>query len=84
MEELFEKLNLTLNSINESFDISIDDKNSDEIITKLSIKSLKNDGSDFIEKFCSLFGPLIEQLSDGKKELLYQENTGLVIKRKED
>lgn len=84
MDELEKKINDVLDSINSTFDVVVsdsDDSNDEKIVTKISLENMKNDGSDFVEKFCSLFGPLIEQVSEGKSELVYQEDTGLIIKK---
>ena len=81
MEELENKLNDVLKEMNKTFQIEIDQSesiNDENIATKLVIKDMTNDGSEFIEKFCSLFGPLITMVTENK-ELVYQEDTGLVI-----
>lgn len=81
MEELENKLNDVLKEMNKTFQIEIDESesiNDENIATKLVIKNMTNDGSEFIEKFCSLFGPLITMVTENK-ELVYQEDTGLVI-----
>ena len=81
MEELENKLNDVLKEMNKTFQIEIDQSesiNDENIATKLVIKNMTNDGSEFIEKFCSLFGPLITMVTENK-ELVYQEDTGLVI-----
>ena len=81
MEELEQKLNDVLKEMNKTFEIKIDESNminDENIATKLVISNMNNDGSEFIEKFCSLFGPLITMVNNNK-ELVYQEDTGLVI-----
>jgi hypothetical protein len=81
LEELENKLNDVLKEMNKTFQIEIDQSesiNDENIATKLVIKNMTNDGSEFIEKFCSLFGPLITMVTENK-ELVYQEDTGLVI-----
>jgi hypothetical protein len=81
LEELENKLNDVLKEMNKTFQIEIDESesiNDENIATKLVIKNMTNDGSEFIEKFCSLFGPLITMVTENK-ELVYQEDTGLVI-----
>jgi hypothetical protein len=81
LEELENKLNDVLKEMNKTFQIEIDESesiNDENIATKLVIKNITNDGSEFIEKFCSLFGPLITMVTENK-ELVYQEDTGLVI-----
>lgn len=78
MSELEEKVSEVLNSFNETFDMEIEQDN--DIVTNIKINELKNDGAEFIDKFCSLFGPLITQLSANQKEIVFEETTGLVIK----
>jgi len=75
------KLQEILDKMNESFDVTIEDKGEDEIVTKVVLSNLKNDGSEFLEKFIGLFSPLVEQLTDGQKEVVYEEGTGLTIRR---
>lgn len=84
MEELEVKIQDVLDSVNETFDVAIEDSqdvDSQKIITKIVLKNIKNDGSDFVEKFCSLFGPFIETVSNGEKELVFEEEKGLTIKK---
>lgn len=87
MDELESKLQKVLESIDSTFDVVIEESENEsdnpdnKIITKIVLKNLKNDGSDFVENFCSLFGPLIEQLSNGEKELVYEEGKGLTIRK---
>jgi hypothetical protein len=75
LEELENKLNDVLKEMNKTFQIEIDQSesiNDENIATKLVIKDMTNDGSEFIEKFCSLFGPLISMVTEEKKELYMQ------------
>jgi hypothetical protein len=83
MGELDKKLQEVLESLNKTFDIEIQDQGDDEIITKLIIRRKKpnNDGAEFLEKFLGFFGPIVEQISDGEKEVVYEEGTGLTIRR---
>ena len=84
MEELEQKLQHVLEVMNTTFDIAIDQTEEgvedEKVITKIVLKKLNNDGSDFVEAFCSLFGPVVEQVSNGTKEFVYEEGTGLKIK----
>jgi len=73
-----------LDSLNNTFDVVIDEKDDNEIVTKITLKNLKNDGSDFLEKFIGMFSPLIEQLSNGEKQVVYEEGSGLKIRRIDD
>jgi len=85
MNELEEKLRNVLEKMNSSFNIEVGDiiNEDDEMIAqKLTIAETKNDGSEFLESFCSLFGPLITMVTNEEKELVYQEDTGLVIQHK--
>ena len=75
------KLQEILDKLNETFDVAIKEQGEDEIVTKVVLSNLKNDGSEFLEKFIGLFSPLVEQLTDGQKEVVYEEGTGLTIRR---
>jgi hypothetical protein len=81
MSDLEEKLQEILVSLNNTFDVEIQEQGDDEIITQLILKNLKNDGSEFLEKFIGFFSPIVEQMTDGKKEVVYEEGTGLTIRR---
>lgn len=84
MNELEQKLADVLESINTTFGVEIAEKrgeDDDTVVTKLTLRGLTGDGSEFIEKFCALFGPLIEQASDGERELVFEEERGLTVKR---
>ncbi len=81
MSDLEEKLQEILISLNNTFDVEIQEQGDDEIITQLILKNLKNDGSEFLEKFIGFFSPIVEQMTDGKKEVVYEEGTGLTIRR---
>ena len=80
MNELEQKLGEILDLINDTFDVTIADRLDDNVVTKLTITGVKNDGSEFLEKFGALFGPLVEQASNGQRELVYEEERGLTIK----
>ena len=72
--------------MNATFNISIEDISDidgEQIANKLLISDINNDGSDFLEAFCSLFGPLITLITKEEKELVYQLDTGLVIQHKQ-
>lgn len=81
MSDLEEKLQEVLVSLNDTFDVEIQEQGEDEIITKLVLKNLKSDGSEFLEKFIGFFSPIVEQMTEGKKEVVYEEGTGLTIRR---
>jgi hypothetical protein len=81
VEDLEIKLQEILDELNKSFSVTIEDKGEDEIVTKVVLSELKNDGSMFLEKFIGLFSPLVEQLTEGQKEVVYEEGTGLAIRR---
>ena len=81
MGDLEVKLQEILDKLNETFDVAIKEQGEDEIVTKVVLSNLKNDGSEFLEKFIGLFSPLVEQLTDGQKEVVYEEGTGLTIRR---
>ena len=85
MNELEEKLKKVLTDMNASFKIEVgdvDDIGDEQIAQKLIITETKDDGANFLESFCSLFGPLITMITNEEKELVYQEDTGLVIQHK--
>lgn len=84
MEDLENKLQEILNELNHSFEVKIEEQGEDKIITKIVLSEQKNDGSVFLEKFIGLFSPLIEQLTEGKKEVVFEEGTGLTIRRIDD
>lgn len=81
MGELETKLQEILDEMNKSFTVEIQDQGEDEIVTKVVLSELKNDGSEFLEKFIGLFSPLVEQMTEGQKEVVYEEGTGLTIRR---
>jgi len=84
LEDLENKLQEILNELNHSFEVKIEEQGEDKIITKIVLSEQKNDGSVFLEKFIGLFSPLIEQLTEGKKEVVFEEGTGLTIRRIDD
>lgn len=55
----------------------------EQMVTKVTIAKLQDgvDGSEFVEQFCALFGPLVEQMSNGTKAMVYEEGRGLAIRR---
>lgn len=81
MDDLEKKLQEILDSMNQTFDIHITEQGEDTIITKLTIDNIKKDGSEFLEKFIGFFSPIVEQMTDGEKEVVYEEGTGLTIRR---
>lgn len=89
MDDFQDKVIKTLDELNKTFEIDIDEKKTpdgaeEEYVTKIVLKGLKNDGADFIEAFCSLFGPIIESMNERNKELVFEEGTGLTVRRVED
>ena len=72
MDELLIKMNEIVKSLNETFEIDpvIVEDGDEEIVSGLKIKSLKNDGKDFIE-------------NSSEYELAYKQEEGLVIVKKE-
>lgn len=86
MNELEDKLKKVLSDMNTSFKIEVGEttnNDGEQIAQKLTIAETNNDGSEFLESFCSLFGPLITMVTNEEKELVYQEDTGLVIQHKQ-
>lgn len=86
MNELEDKLKKVLSDMNASFKIEVGEttnNDGEQIAQKLTIAETNNDGSEFLESFCSLFGPLITMVTNEEKELVYQEDTGLVIQHKQ-
>jgi len=84
MNELEKKLQEILVSMNDTFDIEINEKDDEDIVLKITLNNLKNDGSEFLEKFISVFSPLIEQITNNEKQVVFEEGTGLVIRRVND
>ena len=85
MNDIENKLKDVLKTMNESFKIEVtdsEDVDGEQLAQKLVISETKNDCADFLESFCSLFGPLITAITNEEKELVYQEDTGLVIQHK--
>ena len=78
MDELEKKLKEVLDNMNNTFEYS-PEMDENENVTKITVE-MKNDGSEFLEAFISLFGPLINTYSKGKKEIVFEENYGLNIK----
>lgn len=84
MNETLVKINELLKSLNSSFEFSAEDiKNDgdDDISNKVIIKSLKDDGSEFIECFFNMFSEIIKSLSD-EYELVIHKEKGIVIAKK--
>lgn len=83
MDELLIKMNEIVKSLNETFEIDpvIVEDGDEEIVSGLKIKSLKNDGKDFIENLFELISAVIENSSE--YELAYKQEEGLVIVKKE-
>lgn len=83
MDELLIKMNEIVKSLNETFKIDpvIVEDGDEEIVSGLKIKSLKNDGKDFIENLFDLISAVIENSSE--YELAYKQEEGLVIVKKE-
>ena len=85
MNDIENKLKEVLKSMNDSFKIEVtvsEDIDDEQIAHRLIISEKKNDCEAFLESFCSLFGPLITAITNEEKELVYQEDTGLVIQHK--
>ena len=83
MDELLIKMNEIVKSLNKTFEIDpvIVEDGDEEIVSGLKIKSLKNDGKDFIENLFDLISAVIENSSE--YELAYKQEEGLVIVKKE-
>lgn len=85
MNDIENKLKEVLKAMNDSFKIEVtvsEDIDDEQIAHRLIISEKKNDCEAFLESFCSLFGPLITAITNEEKELVYQEDTGLVIQHK--
>jgi len=80
VENLETKLQEILTCLNNTFNINIEETNDKEEITKITLNELKNDGSELLEKFLGLFGPVLEQITNGEKNIVYEEGTGLAIR----
>ena len=85
MGDFEQKVQNILEVLNKSFTITIKETKEDEgnkVVTKLTLKQAKNDdGAEFLEAFIGFAGPLIEHMSSGERELVYEENKGLTIRR---
>jgi len=85
LNDIENKLKEVLKAMNDSFKIEVtvsEDIDDEQIAHRLIISEKKNDCEAFLESFCSLFGPLITAITNEEKELVYQEDTGLVIQHK--
>ena len=83
MEELLNKMNEIVKLMNDTFEIDpvIVEDGDEEIGSSLKIKSIKNDGEDFIESLFELISTVVENSSE--YELAYKQEEGLVIVKKE-
>ena len=83
MEELLIKMNEIVKLMNDTFEIDpiIVEDGDEEIVSGLKIKSIKNDGKDFIESLFELISTVVENSSE--YELAYKQEEGLVIVKKE-
>ena len=83
MEELLNKMNEIVKLMNDTFEIDpvIVEDGDEEIVSGLKIKSIKNDGEDFIESLFELISTVVENSSE--YELAYKQEEGLVIVKKE-
>lgn len=83
MEELLIKMNEIVKLMNDTFEIDpiIVEDGDEEIVSGLKIKSIKNDGKDFIENLFELISTVVENSSE--YELAYKQEEGLVIVKKE-
>ena len=65
MEELLNKMNEIVKLMNDTFEIDpvIVEDGDEEIVSGLKIKSIKNDGEDFIESLFELISTVVENSS---------------------
>lgn len=79
-QETLQVIKNLLKSFNNTFEIDpkLIQEDGELIASSLKIKSLKNDGSDFVNEFHETFNTLIKSLSD-KHEVIYNEQHGLVV-----
>ena len=78
--ELKERVAAVLSELNATFNVEVAAVDGGAV-TKVVLNGLKDekDGSEFVERFCELFGPLVETLSDGAECVVFEEETGLVL-----
>ncbi|MNJ90443.1 hypothetical protein D3C87_80400 [compost metagenome] len=79
-KETLQVINNLLKSFNNTFEIdaNLTQEDNEIIANSLKIKSLKDDGSNFINEFHETFNTLVNSLSE-KHEVIYNEQYGLVI-----
>lgn len=60
-----------------------DPPDGERMVTRITINRLRDgvDGAAFVERFCELFGPLVEQISDGRRAVVFEEGRGLTVRR---
>jgi hypothetical protein len=81
--ETLKRINVLLKSFNSTFNIKAEVlQEKDELVADVpKIKSLKNDGSDFINTFHETFNSIVQNISE-EHEVIYNEDRGLVIAKK--
>lgn len=78
MDEMVKKINDLLKTFNETFEVTPEmDKENPDTAIGFSITKIKNDGSDFVEEFSTLFSTLIDSTNEYK--LLYDVDNGFII-----
>ena len=79
MNELIEKINEILTGLNNTFELeaNIVEEDGEKIANGLKIKSIKNDGSEFMNSLIDIFSQIVE--ATGENEIVYDEEKGIVI-----
>ena len=82
-KETIKIINQLLKSFNNTFEIeaNLSQENNEMVADKLIIKSVKNDGSNFISLFHNTFNTIVQSMSD-EYEVIYHEEKGLVVAKK--
>ncbi len=81
--ETIKKISNLLKKFNETFDLEahIEKDESELVASGLIIKSMKNNGYDFVGELYEMFNTIIDSISE-EHELIYDEEKGIVIAKK--
>lgn len=70
-----------LNSFNKTFDLEAKAINGEEESAEITIKNMKNDGSELVKTLYDTFNAIVEVTSE-EHEVMYIEGKGLVVAKK--
>ncbi len=81
--ETIKKISNLLKKFNETFDLEavIINEDGEMVASGLKIKSIKNDGNEFIGEMYHMFGAIVGSISQ-EHELIYDEEKGIVVAKK--